>query len=726
MVDPIPADAFYDLTEVTEVTVAPDGDRVAFVAEEFDATEDERRRSVFVVPADGSREPHRLSRASDARSPRWSPDGSKLGVLAAREEDLARKVDGDRDGSDDRDNGDDGDVGDGGVGDDGDGDDRDDADGDDRDDADDANESDDADDEPKPQLWVYDLELGGDARQVTDRAEGVSGFDWSPDGERVVVAARDPTDEEGENLQQRRDGGPIETERLQHKFDGTGWLDEVTSYLFVVGLDGETTRLDDAHDNAATVGGWPDPAWGPNGRIAFVSNRTDRPDDNNVDDVYTIAPDGTDLRKLTDGDLRASRLTWSPDGERLAFAVRDPDNWYVPEEVYVARDEPGTHGSVSGDLDRTVGRGGRPRWLDDDALVALIGDEGRSRICQLHAGNESSPERVFERQGEYETLGNLDVGGDTVAFVTSRPAEGADVYAMAADDLDAGEDDPDPRIRLTALNDDLVEAHPMPGCRRVSFESDDGTEVEAIVLYPEDFDPGDPDPRPLLLTIHGGPMSYDEPAFRFQDAFFASRGYVICKVNYRGSTSYGREFCEVLRGAWGTVDVEDLQAGVDELIERGWADPDRLFPTGFSQGGVNTAYLVTRDDRWAAAAAEHGVYDLRSDFGTADAQNWYEADYGLPWENLETYDAHSSITDVGNVETPLLVTAGEEDWRCPPSQSEQLYVSVRKQGVPAKFVLYQDEHHNVGDPDRAIHRLEELAGWFERFDPARDVASEDG
>ncbi|MEF8774656.1 MAG: prolyl oligopeptidase family serine peptidase, partial [Halobacteriales archaeon] len=275
------------------------------------------------------------------------------------------------------------------------------------------------------------------------------------------------------------------------------------------------------------------------------------------------------------------------------------------------------------------------------------------------------------------------------------------------------------RTKLPAVNDELLAESAAPGSERITFESADGTEIEGIAYYPPDFDPDDPDERALILNIHGGPMAYDEPSFRFQDWYFTTRDYVVLKVNYRGSTSYGREFSETLKGAWGTKDVEDLQAGVDELLDRGWADPDRLFPTGFSQGGVNTAYLVTRDDRWAAAAAEHGVYDLRSDFGTADAQNWYEADYGLPWENPEAYEEHSSITDVGNVETPLLVTAGQEDWRCPTGQSEQLYVAVRKQGVDAKLVVYQGEHHNVGDPDRAIHRLEELRDWFGKYDPER-------
>lgn len=339
-----------------------------------------------------------------------------------------------------------------------------------------------------------------------------------------------------------------------------------------------------------------------------------------------------------------------------------------------------------------------------------------------------------------ETLGNLDVGGSTLAFVTSRPAEGADIDTIDASELDATDDDP--RTCLSALNDELIEEYPMPKCTRIMFESsgspetrqsiegegdaDSGggetssTEVGGIVYSPPEFDPENPDPRGLVLDIHGGPMAYDAPSFGFQDAYFVSRGYIVLKVNYRGSTSYGRAFCEVLKGNWGTVEIDDLQAGVDELIERGWADPDRLFPTGLSQGGVNTAYLVTRDNRWAAAAAEHGIYDLRSVFGTGDSQNWCADEYGLPWENLDRYEKHSSITDVGEIETPLLVTAGGEDWRSPPSQSEQLYVSVRKQGIDAKLVVYPDEHHNIGDPDRAIHRLEALDDWFATYDLGRE------
>ena len=195
----------------------------------------------------------------------------------------------------------------------------------------------------------------------------------------------------------------------------------------------------------------------------------------------------------------------------------------------------------------------------------------------------------------------------------------------------------------------------------------------------------------------------------------------MCCPNYRGGTSYGREFASALVGAWGSVEVDDLVAAVESLVDRGWADPDRVFGRGFSYGGIAQGYLVTRTDVLTAAAPEHGVYDLRADYGTGDSHTWLDRDYGgPPWEVPEAYEASSSIADAGAIDTPVLVTAGGQDWRCPPTQSEQLYVAAKKQGVDAKLVVYPDEHHDIGDPDRAVHRLEQLEAWYETHDPATD------
>jgi dipeptidyl aminopeptidase/acylaminoacyl peptidase len=692
MTEPIPLDALYDLTTIPEIALSPDGERVAFVADERSRADDETHSSVSVVPTDRSRTSHRLTRVSDAGSPKWSPDGLRLGFLAARERDVALAVE---EGEDEEDvNG--------------------------EDDASEPNDN-----EPKPQLWVFDLELGGDARQVTDQDEGVREFDWGPDGERIVVSARDPTDEEREYLNARRDGdAPIETERLQHKFNGHGWLDTVTTYLFVIDIDTrETRRLDDSYGSGAfeAMAGL-QPAWSPDGdRIAFVSNRTDRPDDSAVMDLYTIEADGTNLSRLTETDLTVGSPEWDSDGKRLAFTGDNPENWCVPTQVYCW--ENGEYETLTADLDRTVSRGASLRW-DGESVVTTVGDESHVRFVRAHTDG-SSAERVFDRQNDYRTFRAFDLQGNTLAALVTHPSEGADLYAMAAEELDAGgestsssisSDEANPFRRLTGVNDDLIDAHEMPHCERVAYESEEH-EIDAIAYLPPGFDRDDPEPHPLVVSIHGGPIGYDMPEFNFEYAVWTSRGYIVLCPNYRGGASYGQAFAEALYGEWGTVEVTDIVAGVESLVERGWGDPDRVFGRGLSYGGIAQGYLVTQTDVFTAAAPEHGIYDLRSAFGTDDSQVMTTAEFGLPWENPAQFDASSAVTDAGNIDTPLLVMAGGQDWRCPPTQSEQLYVSARKQGVEAKLVVYPDEHHNIGDPDRAIHRLEELTGWFEKHDP---------
>jgi dipeptidyl aminopeptidase/acylaminoacyl peptidase len=372
--------------------------------------------------------------------------------------------------------------------------------------------------------------------------------------------------------------------------------------------------------------------------------------------------------------------------------------------------------------------------------VTLLADEGNTRPVRLDA-DADDPAWLAPWQGDDRAIRLLDASddGERATLVVSDPA-GSDVYALDiadfdvvdaggsdtddtdTDDTDADDTDDtgDPLTRLTTINEDLLGEVGTPGFERVIWENGDGIEVEGLAYLPPEFDPEESDARPVVASIHGGPMSYDAPAFDFDFLYWTSRGYVVLRTNYRGSTSYGREFSERLRGTRGEKEVEDVVSGVDHLVERGWVDGDRAFVTGLSYGGIATAAIVTATDRFAAAAAEHGVYDFYSAFGTDDNHNWSEDEFGLPWENVETYREISSLTDVGSVDTPLLVTAGEHDWRCPPTQAEQLYVSAKKQGIDSKLVIYRNEHHDIGDPDRAIHRIEALTDWFTAHDPGAE------
>ena len=778
---PLPATAVYDLTRPMAVAVSPDGTQVAIRAFEFDRERESRRSSVFLAPVDGSDPPRRIAGLEGARTVKWSPDGTRLGAIATRTTGTDAWADSNRH----PDVGPDAGATDGTAP------------------VDPADSETDrgtdvttAPSDPAPQVWVTDVEGERGPRRVTAMDEGVSDFDWGPRGDRIVVAARDPTDEEAARLERRRAGGPIETERLQHRFEGVGWLDTVTTRLFVVDLEAASCR----RLEAARGGGIGDyaqglqPAWHPTADlIAFLAYHGPDPDDTYTRHVHLADVETGETTRLASGDHVAREPTWSPDGRRLALLASDPRNWYVPTDVYVLDVEPfvldvdpgeegpwtptdpdqptsphsnivhgpggGPLDPVTADLDRTIAWFEALEWLDEASLLTAIGDEGWSRFVRLDA--DGGHERLYDRQSRTASLAHLDVAADTVAFVRQHPREGVEVFATDVDSLAAGSTGVDsleahstgvdslaagstgvdsleahstdvdspaadsdgaraPR-RLTAFNDDLVADHEHPDVRRFRFEGADGDVVEAIAFLPPGFDPDAPTgEHPLLLSIHGGPRRYDEPRFDVELPYWTSRGYVVLNVNYHGSTSYGRDFCEALRGRWTEVEVRDLLAGTDAVVERGWVDPERLFVTGFSFGGRSTAAVLTATDRFVAGAAEHGNYDPRAAFGADDRHRWWENELGLPWEHPNAYEEASPLAAVEAIETPLLLTAGGEDRRDPVAQAERLYVSLKKRGVDAKLVVYPDTGHVhpfIAQPDRARHRLETIAAWFERFDP---------
>jgi dipeptidyl aminopeptidase/acylaminoacyl peptidase len=730
---------YYEQERVGDVAVSPSGDRVAFTKTEFDGSEEESVTSLFVVPADGSRDPHRLTRASDASAPAWSPDGDRLAVLAARDLDpelrTARSKDeDDADGEDDE--GQQADDGEGADGEDDEGQQADDGEGADGEDDDEGDESLGAE---ESQVFVFDLALGGDARQVTTREHGVSAFDWGPEGERVVVSALDPTEEQGEYLEEREDGGPIEVERTQHKANGHGWTNDARTYLFVVDVASrESERLDEAYASgaqSALSGDTMSPQWGGGDRIAFESYQREGADESWAMDVHTIAPDGSDHRVLTDGTVQASVAGWHPDGDHLTYAVGDPKNNYTTADLVVGADDAAAVPNVlSADLELPEWGA---HWTGEDALLVPTGDHGQTVLHRVDA-TTGERTRLFPAVDDDATsalFAAVDVAdaGTTAAFVLTR-ADERNVHALdleaaasespVASDRNAADPEADGALtRLTATNE-FVRDRVDVDCERLAFESDDDVEVDGLAYHAADADL-DADGYPVIVDIHGGPTVYDQPWFRFKYAYWVSKGYVVLTVNYRGSTSFGHDFAEAISGEWGPREARDVEAGVEHLAERGWVDPERVFVTGFSQGGVNTAFVLAYTDVATAGAAEHGIYDFYSSYGTDDCHVWWDDEFGEPWDDPESYYELSSVTKVDRITAPLLLTAGESDWRCPPTQAEQLYVSVKKQGVDAKLVVYPELPHAAGPPETATHRLETLTEWFREHDPAIEAEADD-
>ncbi|MBX6351340.1 MAG: S9 family peptidase [Clostridia bacterium] len=726
---------YYDLKIVARPAVSPDGTRVAFTVTGFRKGADDRYTHLWIAPVDGSFPPHRLTRGdSNDEAPAWSPDGTKLAFLSTRPDEIevaesraraaeekGKKAEGDKPPP-----------------------------------------------KPKPQIWVLDFARGGEPRQVTHHEEGVREFDWSPDGRTIVFAARAPSEDQAKYLKSvREEKGPLVLRRAQHKYDGRGFLDDVRTHLFLVAVEGREVRqiTDGPCDETS-------PRFSPDGRwIAFLSNRTGDADNNRRTDAWLVSPDGQTARRLTLGDVGIAMLSFSPDGEWLALVgSREPENAYklahlfavrvadarpvpdlaacvgegwasvggvvpdlAPEElralseaervararVYPVAKEASPLRALSEGLDRPVV--GPPVWLDGETVAAPVGDRGQTRVGLFRLSGPAVLGLPFDRG---TTVTGFDAAGGWAALVLDRPEQGGgEVAAVRAADLAQARA---AEVRLvTGFHAELRARRALCRYERISFRNGDGQEIEGFVAIPPGWSP-EKGPAPLLVTIHGGPMAYDSPSFRFEKQYWAGMGYLVLMVNYRGSTSYGEAFCEVIRGDWGPREHDDVMSGVEHLVRLGWADPERLYVTGFSQGGIMTNWAVGHTDRFRAAVSEHGMWDYAAAFGTDDCHLWWQDDLGVPWQNPEGYARISPKSGLARIRTPLLITAGEHDWRCPLDQAELLYLALKKRGVPTELVVYQDEHHAVTKPRRAIDRIRRVAEWLSRYGgiPVEDDTAE--
>jgi dipeptidyl aminopeptidase/acylaminoacyl peptidase len=221
---------------------------------------------------------------------------------------------------------------------------------------------------------------------------------------------------------------------------------------------------------------------------------------------------------------------------------------------------------------------------------------------------------------------------------------------------------------------------------------------------------------PGLLRIHGGPQSQYDFGFHFEGQLYAANGYVVVMPNPRGSTGYGQDFCMAIWQAWGERDYEDVMASVDYIVEKGWAEPDRLAVTGWSYGGMLTNHIITKNDRFKAAATGASAALYVVNFGHDHYQRWWMYETGPPWkpESRQLYEKMSPFNDVENVVTPTLILGGEKDWNVPIINSEQLYLALKIRGVPTELVVYPDQFHGIDTPSYYKDLLERYLAWFDR------------
>jgi len=477
------------------------------------------------------------------------------------------------------------------------------------------------------QIHVRWMDTGEEAT-LTQLIESPRGLRWSPDGRSIAFNKLVPYPPPSLASPPKPPAGaewadpPIMEDRFKNRQDGVGYLDFGFDHIFIVPVEGGTptqvTSGDFQHQSAA--------AWTPDGAsLVFSSNRNeDWVHDYRNSELYLVSVATGEVRPLTDRPGPDRSPAVSPDGRQIAFVgYEDRTRTYQVSQLQVMNLDGSGRRVLTGGLDRSVSN---PVWASDGSGVYFqYDDEGNSKVGFATLGGDLevlAEDLGGTSYGRPYGGGSFSVADDgSFALNQTRPEAPGEV-AVGARGRGAR--------RITSLNEDLLANRQLGEVEEIWWDSSfDGRPIQGWIVKPPDFDPGRR--YPLILEIHGGPVSNYGDRFSAEMQLLAAAGYVVLYANPRGSTSYGEEFADLLYHNYPGQDYDDLMSGVDAVIDRGYIDEDNLFVTGGSAGGIMTAWIVGKTDRFRAAVSQKPVVNWISKTLTAD--NWY-GDYHSRYEGL--------------------------------------------------------------------------------------------
>jgi dipeptidyl aminopeptidase/acylaminoacyl peptidase len=565
-----------------------------------------------------------------------------------------------------------------------------------------------------PELYVRWMDTGQTAL-LSNLPASPGAISWSPDGSQIAFTAH--VKGEGAKLAtppEKPEGAEwappvIVIDSLNYRADGRGYLEPGNTHVFVIPADGGTPRQVTSGD--FNHGG--PLAWSPDGStIVMSSNREDEWEFNRGNtELWSVDVAIGDMQQLTDRFGPDRSATYSPDGSKIAYLGYDDMRMgYHNAGVYVMNVSDGSIDELTSGFDRSVGA---VAWAGSSSrLYIQYDDHGKRHLATLSMNG-----RI---QSIADDLGSANVSRPYTSGGFSVADNGAYAYSAGAPnrpaDVAAGRRGGNPSI-LTNLNDDLLGHKTLGNVEEITWQSSaGGLEVQGWIVTPPDFD-ADKD-YPLILEIHGGPFTAYGPHFSVETQLYAAAGYVVLYTNPRGSTSYGYDFANEIHHNYPGQDYDDLISGVDAVIARGYIDEEQLFVTGGSGGGVLSAWIVGKTDRFAAAVVAKPVINwisetLYSDISTSVPVYWFEK---YPWEDPDEYWRRSPLSLVGNVSTPTMLLTGESDHRTPMPESEQYYQALQLRKVDSALVRVPESSHGIATrPSNQIAKVDNILAWFAKY-----------
>ncbi|HJS73051.1 MAG TPA: S9 family peptidase [Vicinamibacteria bacterium] len=565
------------------------------------------------------------------------------------------------------------------------------------------------DQEPKRQIWLMRAS-GGEALRLTDAEEGVEGYEWAPDSSAIAFTTRDALPKEEAQKRKRRDDPVV--------FEG----DARMTHLWTIDLESREARQR-TRGTAYTVRGGP--SYSPDGtRIAFTAAPTPWLRDGR-DDVYVVTLADDETERLTTNLGQDEAPAFSPDGKLIAFLTTPNDAVPLPDGTQISdlRNARLALYDLSSKKVTDLSDAafdlipGEPRWSPGgERLLFSVGDRSYLEIYSFDVRKRRYRKLT---EGANATLGGLSKDGSVAAFTSESASSPAEVY-VSGPHFEA------PR-RLTTMNPQ-AEALALGATEVVTWKSTEGHEIEGVLVKPVGYEPGKR--YPLLTVVHGGPTGAHFNTFRVRygdgGQHWAGQGWAVLYPNPRGSTNYGEAFMRANLADWGGGDYRDIMAGVDAMVARGIADPEKLAIQGWSYGGYMTCWTVSQTTRFKAAMIGAGLTNLVSMYGTNDVPNYLGAFFNgtLSSETEHLYRERSGLTYASQVTTPTLILHGSADERVPIGQPMEFHRALKDRGVATELVFYPREGHGLKEYYHRLDRLRRQYEWISRhtLSPAAGAA----
>ena len=649
-------DHYLDLEQVGGPQISPDGKAIVYTRGWVDRVNDRWDNAIWIVNADGTKNRF-LAKGSN---PVWSPDGTRIAYLAQAEQPAGT------------------------------------------------------------QIFVRWMDAEGAVTQVTRVTEAPGSLKWAPDGKALGFSMLVPkSDDWAIEMPAAPPGAkwtapPRVVNKFHYRFDRNGFLKTGFLHLFLVPADGGSPRqltsgdwnVGASNEGAPFGVGW---EFSPDGKTIYFDGSDDPKADLAYRDSNIFALDVATLakRQLTTQRGRWSRPTVSPDGSKIAYAgfpaVRQ--TYKVADLWLMNRDGSGSR-NLTASYDRDAGFG--LMWARDGSGIYL-NPEDKGSVNLVFIPVAGGTPRPVTTGTQILRVGSMSTGGAMAGTRTtfSAPADVVLLTPNAKQGVDL--------VQLTSVNDDLLAGKRLATAEEIWYPSSGGAKIQGWIVKPPSFDAKKK--YPMLLEIHGGPHGMYNVGFDYMWHTWAANGYVVLYTNPRGSTGYGTAFGNAIDQAYPSVDYDDLMAGVDTVIGRGYIDDKQLYVAGCSGGGVLSSWVIGHTTRFAGAAVRCPVINWISMAGQTDIPMFGYNFFGKPfWEAPEQWLKQSSIMYVGNVTTPTVLMTGELDLRTPMPQSEEYYAALKMRGVPTTLLRFNGEWHGTQSlPSNWMRTQLYMMSWFKKY-----------